>query len=213
MSTIITDETPVFPKCPGYGFKVDPFILVKIIEREGGFERVDRKWSQARRQFDGVPTPDANLGDIEDILYFWLAIGGMAGTFRFRDYTDYKSCRTYQSPAPGDQPLVANSNSPGGYLLIKQYAVGPFSLERRIFRPRGDTIIIANEVNAPQTDWTLDESTGVLSIGGAFVGTPTSWAGEFDVWCRFNASFQPEITNKEILTADVSVIEKRERES
>lgn len=210
MSTIIDDETPVFPICPGYGFTSDPFFLVKIIEREGGFERVDRKWSQARRQFDGVPLTDREMGDVENILYFWLAVGGMSESFRFRDYTDYKSCKTFATPAAGDQPLAVNGNSPGGFVLTKQYAVGPFTHVRRIFRPRGDTIIIANEANAVQSDWTLDESSGVLIPGGGFAGTPTSWAGEFDVLCRFNANFAPTIANKEILQADVSVIEKRE---
>lgn len=211
MATIITDETPVFPKCPGYGFRTDPFFLVKIIEREGGFERVDRKWSQPRRQYDGVPLKDAQLGDVEEVLYFWLAVGGMGGDFRFRDYLDYKSCRTYETPAAGDQPIIANDDSPGGFLLVKQYSIGSLTHQRRIFRPRGDSIIIANEVNAVQTAWTLDEETGVLTIGGGFVGTPTSWAGEFDVWCRFNANFSPEISDKDILSADVSVIEKRQR--
>lgn len=210
MATIITDDTPTFPKCPGYGFRVDPFLLVKIIEREGGFERVDKKWSQARRQWDGVPLPDAKLGDVEEILYFWLAVEGMGGDFRFKDYIDYKSCRTYETPAPGDQPLVANGDSPGGYLLVKQYVAQGRTHVRRIFRPRGDSIVIANEVNAIQTAWTLDESTGIVQISGGFVGTPTSWAGEFDCWARFNASFTPEISNKNILSADVSVIEKRQ---
>lgn len=211
MGTIVTDETLTFPKCPGYGFRADPYFLVKIIEREGGFERVDRKWAQPRRTFDGVPLKDATLGDIEEILYFWLAIGGMGGDFRFRDYTDYKSCRTYETPAAGDQPLIVNDDSPGGYLLTKQYTFGAFTHVRRIWRPRGDTIIIANETNTVQSDWTLDEETGVLTVGGGFAGVPTSWAGEFDVWCRFNASFSPEIADKQILSADVSVIEKRQQ--
>lgn len=211
MSTIVTDETPTFPLCPGYGFNVDPYILVKIIEREGGFERTDRKWSQPRRQFNGVPLADATLGDVESILYFWLAVGGMAGSFRFRDYTDYKSCRTYETPAAADQPIIVNDDSPGGFRLVKQYTVGALTHVRPIFRPRGDSIEIYNEVNVAQSDWTLDESTGLLQVGGGFAGVPTSWSGEFDVFCRFNASFAPTITNKQILSADVSVIEKRER--
>lgn len=207
MATIETDELPTFPLCPGYGFSADPFIMVKIIEREGGFERTDRKWQHPRRQFDGVPLQDAQLGDVESILYFWLAVGGMSGVFRFRDYTDYKSCRTYEEPAAGDQPLIASG---GSYQLTKRYAVGSMIYDRPITRPRGDTISIYNEVNAEQSDWTLDEATGLVTIGGGFSGTPTSWSGEFDVYCRFNASFSPTVTNKQILSADVSVIEKRE---
>src|ERR1041384_2339829 len=107
MPTITPDATPHFPICPAYGFRADPFILVKIITREGGYELVDRKWSQARRQYDGTPLGDRAQADIESILYFWLAVGGMAGRFRFTDYTDYKSSRLDDEISEIDQPLLA----------------------------------------------------------------------------------------------------------
>lgn len=210
--TLIVDTTPVFPSCPGYSFKADPYILVKIIEREGGFERTDRKWSQARRQYDGTPLVDRVEGEIEEILYFWLAIGGMSGSFRFKDYTDYKSCRLAGTPAATDQPLVEVDESPGGYRLVKQYTFGALTHVRPIKRPIGDTILIANEVGALQADtlWELNEATGIVNPVPGFVGTPTFWGGEFEVLCRFNSSFAPEIVDGSVQSADVSIIERRE---
>lgn len=208
---IIDDDTPVFPKCPGYGFSVDPFILCKIVEREGGFERVDRKWNQARREYDGVPIPDNALGDIEEILYFWLAVGGMAGLFRFLDRVDYKSCRTYETPTAIDQPVLFRADSPSGYQLLKQYTVGSLTHVRTIRRPIASSLMVANELGVAQSDFTVYESTGLIVPGGGFAGTPTTWGGQFHVWCRFKESFRPQIVNKEILSADVSIIEKRER--
>jgi uncharacterized protein (TIGR02217 family) len=73
----------------------------------------------------------------------------------------------------------------GAYQLIKQYAGTLLTQDREIYRPVGSTIVVANTVGATQTDWTLDEATGLLTPGGGFIGTPGSWGGEFDLPCRF----------------------------
>lgn len=212
MPTITADTTPRFPICPAYGFSADPFFLVKIIAREGGFELVDRKWSQARRMYDGTPLGDRAQDDIEEVLYFWLAVGGMAGRFRFKDFTDFKSSRLGGTVSPTDQALLELDTSPASYQLVKQYTVGALTHTRTITRPIASTVRVANEVGAEQSDWALDESTGIITPGGAFAGTPTAAGFEFDVLCRFNDSFAPRIVNQEIQNADVSIIEIREAE-
>lgn len=211
--TLQADDLPTFPTCPTYGFTVDPVFLVKIVQREGGYERVDRKWEQALRKYDGMPTGDQPQADIEELLYFWLAIGGMAGTFRFKDWTDYKSCRLGETISATDQPFSFESGSPGGYRLIKRYTYGSLTHDRTIYRPVGSTIRVANESGVEQSPstWLLQESTGLLQTLPGFSGTPAAWGGEFDVWCRFNSPFVPQISNHEIQSATVSIIEKRER--
>jgi uncharacterized protein (TIGR02217 family) len=210
--TIQTDDSVTFPACPTYGFSVDPSILVKIVSREGGFEKLNRKWQHPRRRFDGVPVGDRPQADVEEILYFWLAVGGMSTYFRFKDWTDYKSCVLDDEPTMLDQPFSFESGSPGGYRLIKRYQIGPYTYERPIYRPIGSTIRVANQSGNEQVEsrWILQESTGLLQPLGTFVGQPTSWGGEFDVQVRFNAPFIPEISNFKIQRATVSLIEKRE---
>jgi uncharacterized protein (TIGR02217 family) len=210
MGTITADTAPRFPTCPAYGFRADPFILVKIIAREGGFELVDRKWDQARRQYDGTPLGDRAQEDIEEVLYFWLAVGGMAGRFRFKDFTDYKSSRVGEAIAATDQPLQELDTSPLTYQLVKQYTSGGLTHTRPIRRPVGATLLVSNEVGDEQTDWTLDEATGILTPGPGFDGVPEAAGFEFEVLCRFNDSFSPQIVNHEIQSAEVSLIEVRE---
>lgn len=210
MATITPDTSPVFPICPAYGFSVDAFFLVKIIGREGGFEIVDRKWLHPRRTFEGVPLGDRAQEDIEDILYFWLAVGGMSGAFRFKDFTDYKSGRLGDAIEATDQPVLDLDTSPATFQLIKQYTRGGLTYTRPIRRPVGSTVVIANELGEEQTDWALNEATGIVTPGPGFVGDPTAAGFEFDVFARFAASFAPTISNHEIQSAEVSVIEKRE---
>jgi uncharacterized protein (TIGR02217 family) len=209
------DDAVTFPACPTYGFSVDPSILVKIVSREGGFERLDRKWAHPRRRYDGIPVGEKPQADIEEILHFFLAVGGMSTYFRFKDWTDYKSCSLDDEVTPLDQPFSFESGSPGGYRLIKRYSIGPFTYDRPIYRPIGTTIRVANQSGTEQAEstWILQESTGLLAPLGTFTGTPTSWGGEFDVMVRFNAPFIPEISNFKIQKASVSLIEKRESTS
>jgi len=210
---ITPDTTETFPICPTYGFSVDPMFLVKIVEREGGRENVDRKWAHPLRHYTGVPIGDKPQADIERILHFWLCVGGTTESFRFKDWTDYKSCLLDDVVAATDQPLVYEADvSPAGYTLVKQYVYGSRIYERTIRRPVGSTIVVANELGVAQdpSTWTLDEATGILQPNGGFSGTPTTWGGEFDVLCRFDGPFVPEISNKKIQRADVTLREKRE---
>lgn len=207
--TIIADTAERFPICPTFGFVAEPNYLVKITSREGGFERRDRKWARPLIKFTGVPMGDRPQRDVEQVLYFWHAMGGMWSGFRFKDQSDYKSCRLDANPAPTDMPLVVSGDSPSSYRLMKQYVAGSTIQEREIVRPVGSTIRIANEVGVEQHDWTLHEATGLLTKGGTFSGTPTSWGGEFEVWVRFDAQFNPSFSTYQVMNVSVSLAEIR----
>lgn len=209
MHTIIADTAPVFPACPTFGFTSEPNYLVKITAREGGFEKIDRKWARPLHNYTGVPLGDRPEEDIENVLYFWHAMGGMATYFRFKDWLDFKSCRLGANPTAFDMPIVTSGDSPASFRLVKQYAIGSIIQEREITRPIGSTIQVSNEASVVQTDYTLDEATGLLTPGGSFSGTPTSWGGEFDVWVRFNGQFAPSVSSFRVQNATVQLTEKR----
>ncbi len=211
---MITATTrPTFPNCPSYGFSSQPDYLTKKVQREGGFERRDRKWSHPLHRYMGAPMGPRPQADIETILNFWHAMGGEFEFFRFRDLVDYKSCSLDRDPLPTDQPIVlGESGSPAPYQLVKRYAVGAFVQERPITRPDGATIRIANELGVEQlaSNWTIDEDTGILTVGGGFAGVPTFWGGLFYVKTRFDGPFSPEIVDKEIQGLTCSLCELRE---
>ena len=103
--TITADPSPIFPECPGFNFTVEPRYLVKAIEREGGYERVDRRWSRPLCFFTAVPTGNREASVVQTILAFWHGVGGQSGEFRFKDYTDFKTCQVQDDPGTADQPL------------------------------------------------------------------------------------------------------------
>lgn len=204
------DTTPYFPACPTYGFTPSPDYLVKTIQREGGYIRDDIKWEEPLHTYSGAPLGNQAQRDIERVLYFFHATK-KAKRFRFKDWADYKSCILDNIPSPLDQPLQLVSGSPSGYQLSKQYLALPYITIRTIYRPRGNTIRIANESGVEQnpSTWLLDESTGLLSAVGGFTGTPTTWGGEFDVYCKFDGPPAIELIDFKIQSATVNIIEVR----
>jgi len=208
---ITPDMSPIFPACPTFGFTAEPAYLVKITAREGGFERRDRKWARPLSKFTAVPTGDQPEADIEEVLHFWHAMGGMSSAFRFKDWSDYKSCSLSEDPEATDQPIIASLDSPPKLRLVKQYVVGSIIQQREILRPNGATILIANETGTlqPSSSWTIDESTGLLTVGGGFAGTPSAWGGEFYVWVRFDAQLNPQISDHRVQNVTVQLAELR----
>lgn len=208
---LIPDTTEIFPACPSFGFTSGPRYKVKIIEREGGYERRTRKWSRPLHRYTSVPMGTRAEEDIQEVLYFWHAMGGPAEGFRLKDHADYKSCKTHQTPTPLDQPFILIEDSPGGYQLVKTYVVGTREQVREIYKPKGDTIRVANEVGVeqPDTAWTLDEGTGLLTLGETFAGVPTSWGGEFYVYARFDSELDIAIAERNIQACDFSLSEIR----
>jgi uncharacterized protein (TIGR02217 family) len=209
---VVDDTAPVFPLCPTFGFVAEPNLLVKIVMREGGYERRQRVWAAPLSVYSTVPLGDQTQADIEQVYYFWQAIGGMSNPFRFKDWLDYKSCRLDASPAATDQPLEPSGDSPASYRLVKEYVAGPFTQLRYIQRPIGSSIMIANGSGATQASstWTVDETTGLVTPGVGFSGVPTAWGGEFDVWVRFNAQLNPSFSNHQVLNVSIQLKELRQ---
>jgi uncharacterized protein (TIGR02217 family) len=211
MSLVIPTSLLLFPECPGYGFNVQPQYLVKIVCREDGFERIDRRWARSLSVFTVVPVGDRDEAEIQSILYFWHAMGGRATPFLIKDWTDYKSCPTQDDVAATDQLVAAVtlSDASTAYQLVKTYRVGALAQPREITQPKGDTIVVANSLGAVQTDFTLDEATGLLKPGVSFTGTPKSWGGEFYVPVRFNSELDTQIVDKQIQSVTFTLMEKR----
>lgn len=207
----VPDTTEIFPECPSFGFTSGPRYKVKIIEREGGYERRTRKWARPLHRYSGVPMGQRMEEDVQNVLYFWHAVGGPATGFRFMDYADYKSCKTFQTPTPLDQPLSFEDDTSGSYQLVKEYSVGSLTQIREIYKPIASTIRVANEsgVEQPASAWTIYEATGLLVPDVSFTGTPTSWGGEFYVYARFDSEFDVEIVDKAIQGSSFSIAEIR----
>lgn len=212
MGLVIASTLPVFPRCPGYGFTAQPGYSVNIVRREGGYERSDRRWARPMNAYSAVPLGPRDEAEVQSVLYFWHAMGGRAETFLIKDWTDYKSCPTYATPAATDAPLVPVARTGGGtaYRLVKDYHVGALHQLREITKPVGATILVANESGAPSDSFRVDENTGLLVPGTGFTGTPTTWGGEFLVPVRFDSELAAQVADRQVQSVQFSLREKRQ---
>ena len=210
---ILADSLETFPGCPTFGFAVEPRYLVRVTEREGGYERRDRRWSRPLVYFNTVPSGDQAEDDIATILEFWHAMGGAAEAFRFKDWSDFKSCSPSGTPAALDQPIAYEAGSPGGYRLTKEYTVGSRTQVREIYKPAGASIAIANDSGVEQdpSTWTIDEGSGLVVPAGGFAGVPATWGGEFYVRARF-VSFELEVSGYKVQQVRMTLRELRPEE-
>lgn len=202
-----------FPECPGYGFTAQPQYLVQINAREGGFEGVKRRWPRPLNTYVAVPMAHRVDVEVQAILTFWHAVGGMATPFLFKDWLDFQSSPVGVEPLGTDQPLESVSLTGGGvaFQMKKLYTVGTITQERDITKPVGSTIRVFNGAAVEQTDFIVDENTGLIQPGRSFSGVPVSWGGEFNVPLRFDSQLSVVVVDEEIQGADFTLREKRVR--
>jgi uncharacterized protein (TIGR02217 family) len=196
-------ESPRFPGCPSFGFTSDPEYRVVITRRSSGVEKRNRAWLRPLIKLTVTVGPRLE-GEIQELLEFWHACGGMARAFRVKDYSDYKSCQVQLTPTNLDQPLVEIPDSPGIYQLTKRYQYGvdengdPVYQDREIYKPVQGTILLSGS-------GTIDYTNGTVN------GTGGTWGGEFDVPMRFDSNFPIELSNQRIETVTFALTEVRMR--
>lgn len=202
-------EDPPFPACPSFGFTSEPIYRVTVIETSGGHERRNRHWQRPLHRYT-ASTVRADA-EIAELLNFYHAVGGRAYGFRFFDWVDFKSCGADDEPAATDQLLVLDSGSDGTYQMVKDYTAGILTQRRDIYKPIAGTIMVAdNGVEKTEgVDWTLDETTGLISIEFVPAGVLT-WGGQFHVPVRFDSELPVEITNRNVQSCTFVLRELRQ---
>ena len=180
---------PVFPLCPSFGFEKRADYSVSIVELASGIRTVNRNWYYPLHEFVAVPLENKSEADSSLLQRFWHAIGGQAGQFLFKDYTDFTSA---ESPSMAissvDQPTATVAGTSGELQLMKVYIDQSFQFqqERLIQKPKQGTIVMAeNGVTLVEgVDYTIDYDTGLVTPLSAMSGVIT-WGGEFLVPVMF----------------------------
>lgn len=205
-------ESPRFPDCISQGSIGGPGFLTEIVIQNSGVEKRTKKWSQRRGQYNAAYGA-RTMPDVEELIAFCHVLRGRAIGFRFKDWSDYKSCSVLDTPAMDDQELVRISA--GVYQLVKVYDLMGATYTRDIVKPVDGTVLIAagGVLQVEDTDYEVDYTSGrvtfftdpedespqVFDITGGF---------EFDVPCRFDIDELPiNMRTKEIMGMDIPLVE------
>ena len=177
-----------FPAALSFGSTGGPERRTEIVTLANGYEERNAPWSQSRRRYDaGVSM--RSLDDIASLLAFFEARQGQLYGFRWKDWSDYKSCLPGEEISYTDQLLDRGDGVTATFQLAKTYRSGLEHARRVITRPVAGTVRIG--VNGTElregVHFTLDTTTGSIIL--AEVPTPEAevTAGfEFDVPVRFD---------------------------
>ena len=179
-----------FPPRLSFGSVGGPERLTEITQITNGFEERSTPWRHSRRRYDaGVAMQ--SLDDLQQLIAFFEARQGQLYGFRWKDWSDYKSCRSSETPAFDNVVIGTGDGENKVFQLSKTYQSGTYSYLRPIKKPVDGSVLIGQQGDsfAPNDGYTLDINTGVVTFDNAPDPDVLVTAGyEFDVPVRFDTS-------------------------
>lgn len=179
-----------FPPKISYGAVGGPGFRTSIFQRSSGFEDRNIEWQYARAEYDVAHTIKTQA-ELDEVRAFFFARRGMAYGFRFKDWSDYKSCSATQQHQFGDQAIGTGTGALTQFQLYKVYPDPVNYYARPIRKPVAGTVLVG--VNGVQktlgTHFTVDTTTGVITFLAGSIpanGHVVTAGYHFDVPCRFN---------------------------
>lgn len=176
-----------FPDNISRGARGGPERRTQIVELASGDEERNASWADSRRRYDvsyGIRRAD----DLAAVVAFFEARNGRLHGFRFKDWSDYKSCAPSAVLAPTDQLIGTGDGTGTEFPLVKHYASGAQTWARRITRPVVGTVRVALGGMEQLSGWTVDAATGVVIFAAPPGNGIAIHAGfEFDVPVRFDS--------------------------
>jgi uncharacterized protein (TIGR02217 family) len=175
---------------------------------KGGNERRNQNWEHPLWSFS-LPEAAREQAHFEDILAFWLGLGGPFKSFPWRNPLDFASKGL---PRPNTAPTVTLSDQSLGtgdgitteFQLYKLYTYGGLTYRRLVHLPITSTLLIADNgvlLSGSPLGYSVSRPGGVVTFDTApTVGHALTWGGLFDVEVRFSddAAFQGVVRGRRV---------------
>jgi len=177
-----------FPANLSFGSVGGPERRTEIVTLANGFEERNTPWAHGRRRYDaGLGL--RSLDDVEQLIAFFEARRGQMHGFRWKDWSDYRSCRPSAEVSAEDQWIGTGDGVVREFALVKRYASGPAEYVRPIRKPVAGTVrvAVAGDDKAETLEYELDAERGVITfVNAPDLGTRVTAGFEFDVPVRFD---------------------------
>jgi uncharacterized protein (TIGR02217 family) len=177
-----------FPATLSFGSQGGPERRTEIVTLANGFEERNAPWAHARRRYDaGLGL--RSLDDLAELLDFFEARRGQLYGFRWKDWSDFKSCRPSRDVGQSDQSIGRGDGETATFSLLKRYASGQGRYLRPIAKPVEGTVKVAvsGVMRREGVDWVLDPAAGTVTFESApGPGADITAGFEFDVPVRFD---------------------------
>lgn len=177
-----------FPANLSFGSVGGPERRTEVVTLANGFEERNTPWAHSRRRYEagaGLRT----LDDVEALIGFFEARNGRMHGFRWKDWSDFKSCPPSQTPSHLDQTIGFGDGKTLVFGLTKTYRSGEQTYTRRIQKPVAGSVLVAvaRDPKIETLEFTVDHETGeVHFVVPPDIDVPVSAGFEFDVPVRFD---------------------------
>lgn len=177
-----------FPSSLSFGSVGGPERRTDIVTLANGFEERNTPWAHARRRYD-AGLGMRSLDDVETLIAFFEARQGQMFGFRWKDWSDFKSCAARAETTYRDQEIARGTGQETEFMLRKTYRSGDFAYVRPISKPVAGTVRIGLGQDEMQetVDYEVQLDTGLIRF---FQPPPLDVAVtagfEFDVPVRFD---------------------------
>jgi uncharacterized protein (TIGR02217 family) len=177
-----------FPANLSFGSVGGPERRTEIVTLANGFEERNTPWAHSRRRYDaGVGL--RSLDDVATLIAFFEARTGQLHGFRWKDWSDYKSCAPLATPSPEDQLIGTGDGVTTVFQLQKTYISGLQTYSRPIRKPVLGTVLVAvaEDPKIESLEFTVNFETGEVTFTlPPDLGTRVTAGFEFDVPVRFD---------------------------
>lgn len=177
-----------FPAALSFGSTGGPERRTEIVTLANGFEERNSPWAHARRRYD-AGTGLRGLDDLEDLIAFFEARHGQLHGFRWKDWSDFKSCPPSRGVEPTDQELGLGDGVSTVFSLRKTYRSGEHSYTRPIVKPVAGSVLVAlgGMPKVEGEEFIVDPVSGFITlVVPPDIGVTVSAGFEFDVPVRFD---------------------------
>lgn len=177
-----------FPASLSFGSVGGPERRTDIVTLANGFEERNTPWAHARRRYDagfGL----RSLDDVEALISFFEARQGQLIGFRWKDWSDYKTCVPSAEVSASDQLIAVGDEVTDRFQLCKTYRSGANTYCRPVSKPVAGSVqaAIGGDVLREDIDFEIDYETGLMTFGHPPDQDAEVRAGfEFDVPVRFD---------------------------
>ncbi len=177
-----------FPANLSFGSVGGPERRTEVVTLANGFEERNTPWAHSRRRYDaGVGM--RSLDDIETLIAFFEARRGQLHGFRWKDWSDYKSCAPSKEPGFRDCVIGTGDGETRDFPLVKLYRSGKESYARPITKPVAGSVVAGWDAAelVEGVHFTVDATAGVITFQDAPAeGVEVSAGFAFDVPVRFD---------------------------
>ena len=196
-----------FPVNISFGSRGGPQWNTNVVVVDSGAETRNQRWSYPRHAYD-VSWGVKSISDMEDLISFFNVAAGRAVGFRYKDWADYKSCKTTATINSSDCVLTTASNTTA-VQIYKTYTKGSYVRSRKILKPTTNVVVSVNGTNLTTSEFAVDTTNGIVNISAGYSTGVVIKAGfEFDVPCRFDTdSLSVNIDDYQVGSAQVPLIE------